>query len=356
MAWLLGLLIGLAPSPVSRAESGETVNFVFSDIDGRTHRLKDFRGQWLLVNFWAPWCPLCWLEVPALNQLNRRNDFVVLGVSLDYGANLNSVREAASDHQLDFHAIIAGGARRDPQAPYRQVGPVDFFPTSYLYDPSGELAMFLPGQVRLEKVQNFMAAWKGTTSKPGVRLSMDLSRLQATVKRLAGAAGLKAVADWRAQLDSLAGQPAEAQLAGINNYFSQRITLLAAAGGHAQRWSTPGETLARGRGGSEDLAVAKYFSLLALGQPADKLRLVYARAVSGDRMVLAWYAAPNADPLILDPLQTTIQSGQQRFDLRPVYSFNSLGLWGEPAAQSGQQGKLPVWQDLLKRARNEGFE
>ena len=46
-----------------------------------------------------------------------------------------------------------------------------------------------------------------------------------------------------------------------------------------------------------------------------------------------------------------------RSDLKPVYSFNSRSLWGVPGAQGGQPGeRLPAWQDLLRRAKDEGFD
>jgi thiol-disulfide isomerase/thioredoxin len=159
VAWLLGLSLLASGSALAQAESAKAINFQFTDINGRTIRLSDFRGKWVLVNFWAPWCPLCWAEVPALNELNKRKDFVVIGIGLDYGPDENVVRDAASRHNLDFHAIVAGGARRNPDSPFRQVGPVDFYPTSYLYDPNGEIVMFIPGQVKLQNIQAFVAAW-----------------------------------------------------------------------------------------------------------------------------------------------------------------------------------------------------
>jgi len=137
----------------------KAIDFQFTDINGKQVQLSEFRGKWVLVNFWAPWCPLCWVEVPALNELNKRQDFVVIGISLDYGPDANVVREAAQSHNLDFHAIIAGGTRRNPDSPFRQVGPVDFYPTSYVYDPNGEIVMFIPGQVKIDKVLGFVDAW-----------------------------------------------------------------------------------------------------------------------------------------------------------------------------------------------------
>ncbi len=159
VAWLLGMCL-LASGPAqAQAESAKAINFQFADINGRTIRLSDFRGKWVLVNFWAPWCPLCWAEVPVLNELNKRKDYVVIGIGLDYGPDENVVRDAATRHNLDFHAIVAGGSRRNPASPFRQVGPVDFYPTSYLYDPNGEIVMFIPGQVKLRNIQAFVSSW-----------------------------------------------------------------------------------------------------------------------------------------------------------------------------------------------------
>ena len=159
VAWLLGISL-LASGPAqAQAEASKSINFQFTDINGKSIRLSDFRGKWVLVNFWAPWCPLCWAEVPALNELNKRKDFVVIGIGLDYGPDEGIVRDAATRHNLDFFAIVAGGSRRNPESPFRQVGPVDFYPTSYLYDPNGEIVMFIPGQVKMQNIHAFVASW-----------------------------------------------------------------------------------------------------------------------------------------------------------------------------------------------------
>lgn len=172
MRKLLGaLLLGLATAMVAmnvNAEGTKAINFQFTDINGKSLKLSDFKGRWVLVNFWAPWCPLCWVEVPTLNELNKRKDFVVIGIGLDYGPDEGVVRESASRHNLDFHSIVAGGARRNQDSPFRQVGPVDFYPTSYIYDPNGEIVMFIPGQVRMNKVLAFMDAYKSKGSQTQV--------------------------------------------------------------------------------------------------------------------------------------------------------------------------------------------
>jgi thiol-disulfide isomerase/thioredoxin len=142
----------------------KAINFQFNDVDGKTIRLSDYKGKWVLVNFWAPWCPLCWPEVPVINELNKRKDFVVIGVGMDYGPDEQSVRNAISQHGMQYSAQVLGGSRRDPYSAYRQVGPVDFYPTSYLYAPNGEIVMFIPGQLRKDRLLAFMSSYKGAVA------------------------------------------------------------------------------------------------------------------------------------------------------------------------------------------------
>lgn len=157
---ILGMTTLMAPAVHAESEPTKAINFEFVDVNGQQLKLSDFKGKWVLVNFWAPWCPLCWVEVPTLNELNKRKDFVVIGVGLDYGPDESVVKDTANRHSIEFHAVVAGGARRNPDSPFRQVGPVDFYPTSYIYDPNGEIVMFIPGQVRMNKILAFMDDYK----------------------------------------------------------------------------------------------------------------------------------------------------------------------------------------------------
>ena len=146
----------LANGGAMAGEPVKAINFRFTDVAGKTVKLSDFKGKWVLVNFWAPWCPLCWPEVPDLNALNEREDVVVIGMAMDYGPDEQSAVDAIPRHNLRYHTNILGGSRRDPNSPSRQVGPVDFFPTSYLYAPNGEVVMFNAGPLRSQKVVAFM--------------------------------------------------------------------------------------------------------------------------------------------------------------------------------------------------------
>lgn len=155
----------------------------------------------------------------------------------------------------------------------------------------------------------------------------------------------------------------DARLVAVNEFFNRRIVFGEDRDvtGQADHWASPLEVLAEGRGDCEDYAIAKYFSLLALGLPASQLRLVYTQAdVDGQsrpHMVLAYFAQPDAEPLILDNLVSDLRPASRRPDLRPVFSFNGQGLWqGIAGASAGEpQARIARWRDVIVRARAEGF-
>lgn len=135
--------------------SASTTNFKFTDTTGKVQQLSDYKGKWVLVNFWAPWCPRCKMEFPLLNDMDARSDVVVIGVGMDFGADPNSVNSTVERFNIRFPTIV-GTNRRDPSSPALQVGPVDYYPTSYLYDPSGKIVMFIPGIISKTKLSEFM--------------------------------------------------------------------------------------------------------------------------------------------------------------------------------------------------------
>lgn len=94
--------------------------------------------------------------------------------------------------------------------------------------------------------------------------------------------------------------------------------------GQEDYWSTPLEFLLSNGGDCEDFAIAKYFTLKAMGIPADRLRIVYVKAsrLNQAHMVLAYYEELDQSPWILDNLNPYLLRADQRKDLIPVHSFN----------------------------------
>jgi predicted transglutaminase-like cysteine proteinase len=193
----------------------------------------------------------------------------------------------------------------------------------------------------------------------------DLDRMAQAAQRL-GPQAVQGVRVLRPMLASLAEADDGIRLDTVNRFFNRRIVF----GDDAlvwrvdDHWASPLETLQQGTGDCEDYAIAKYFSLLAIGMPAAQLRLVYVRlqvggagGASQPHMVLAYYAHATAEPLILDNLVGEIRPASRRPDLTPVFSFNSEGLWqGNGSQRMGDPvERLSRWREVLRKARAEGF-
>ena len=192
----------------------------------------------------------------------------------------------------------------------------------------------------------------------------DLDRMQSLALKRYGQDTANLVAEWRQTIDRMKGMSEADKLKAANNFFNGKIKWVQdpEAWGQKDYWATPLETMGNRRGDCEDFAIAKYSTLLLAGVPVEKLRITYVKAAIGGvhaaHMVLAYYPNPGADPLILDNLIYDIWPGSKRSDLKPVYGFNSKGLWvgGAAAPATRDPGaKLSRWRDLLQRAANEGL-
>jgi len=126
-------------------------------------------------------------------------------------------------------------------------------------------------------------------------LEFDLARVQQTMQSRFGAQGVQALQDWLRMLEAQAGRPPARQLQAVNDFWNH--TVLGSddmvVWGEADYWATPLESLGKRAGDCEDFVIGKYFSLMRLGVPVEKLRLIYVRArvgggsAAGARLVFA---------------------------------------------------------------------
>ena len=129
-------------------------------------------------------------------------------------------------------------------------------------------------------------------------------------------------------------------------------------------WATPVEFLILDAGDCEDFACAKYFTLLKLAVPMEKLRLIYCRTdkvvVDSSRahIVVAYYETPGSIPLILDNINPKVLESTQRLDLKPVFSFNGSDMWvartRDRHVKGGKPEQLKRW--VMWQERSEQTE
>lgn len=146
VARLLVVAALLLPAGAASAQS-----FVFKDLQGHQQRLQDYRGKWVLVNFWATWCPPCLEEIPdlaALHEAHKNKDLVVIGVALD--SSKESVVEFIAKKKIAYPMVFGDYNMAE------QVGEVEALPTSYLYDPTGKLVSYQQGMVSKASVESYI--------------------------------------------------------------------------------------------------------------------------------------------------------------------------------------------------------
>ena len=194
---------------------------------------------------------------------------------------------------------------------------------------------------------------------------LDFERLQQALVSRFGPGPAVLFTDWQQLVSSNKAGSDLDKLKRVNDFFNRRLAFDddISVWGQSDYWATPIEMIGQGRGDCEDFSIAKYYSLINLGIPVAKLRLVYVKARQNTpngpmqlaHMVLAYYPTPNADPLVLDNLNPEIRPASRRPDLAPIFSFNSAGLW-QGTGNQASTSNLSRWQDLMARARAQGFE
>jgi thiol-disulfide isomerase/thioredoxin len=126
-------------------------DFTLQDIDGKQHRLSDYRGKWVVVNYWATWCPPCREEIPELVEFHERHkdhDAVVLGVNMEQ-VTIDKLRQFVEENFVSY-PILPGSSDM------ATVGPVRGLPTTYLIAPDGRLVARQVGGVTAAGIESFI--------------------------------------------------------------------------------------------------------------------------------------------------------------------------------------------------------
>ena len=154
LVWLIGGVYWSAQAAENVSNSPSLAhNFLVKDTTGKKLQLSDYKGKWVIVNYWATWCPPCLEEVPDLVNLydNHKNkDVMVIGVVIDY----KGVKEVAAyvDDMLMSYPIVLGD-----ESVTSQIGPPDVLPTSFIYNPQGKLVKTKRGKVTKDYLEKLIS-------------------------------------------------------------------------------------------------------------------------------------------------------------------------------------------------------
>ncbi len=109
-------------------------DFTLNDIDDNVHRLSDYRGKVVIVNFWATWCPPCRFELPSMERLwqaVQNKDVVMLAINI--GEDADTIFTFTTDYPVTFPLLM------DLDSSVLQQYPVLGVPTSFVIDPEGRI-------------------------------------------------------------------------------------------------------------------------------------------------------------------------------------------------------------------------
>lgn len=144
----LGIFMTLRRGPVRSAGMTPTAmrrlapNMEFEQMDGGMWRLREHRGQVVLINLWATWCGPCREETPGLVDLYREDGpkgLTVVGLSLDTGGR-ERVRDFARRFQVPYPIVF-------PETMSQLADTVEGVPTTILIDRNGRVAKTFVGAV-----------------------------------------------------------------------------------------------------------------------------------------------------------------------------------------------------------------
>ena len=124
--------------------------FQFQDATGKIHKLADYKGRWVLVNFWATWCPPCLKEIPDLIALyESREDIMVIGVAMDF-SDPKVVMDFVQSMSITYPTVL--GNRQIAS----QLDDISLLPSTYFFYPDGKPAARQLGVISRESIERFI--------------------------------------------------------------------------------------------------------------------------------------------------------------------------------------------------------
>ncbi|QKY71400.1 redoxin domain-containing protein [Lentibacillus sp. CBA3610] len=120
-------------------------DFTLETLEGETVQLSDYRGQRVIVNFWATWCPPCRAEIPDFQKLYENKDVEILAVDLtETETSIEDVRAFVKEYDMTFPVPM------DENSDVSETYQVMAYPTSYMIDSSGHIQYVAMGAMNYD--------------------------------------------------------------------------------------------------------------------------------------------------------------------------------------------------------------
>ena len=129
------------------------VDFDLPGLDNQNHRLSDYRGGWVVVNYWATWCAPCRKEIPDLSQLHdSRSDLTVLGLAFE-DTDVEDFERFLEQYPATYPILLV-----DVYNPPESLGAPRALPTTYLFNAAGDMVNTWIGPVTSTMIIDWIEA------------------------------------------------------------------------------------------------------------------------------------------------------------------------------------------------------
>ena len=141
---------------VSLLFPAHAVEMKLKGIDGSIEQLSDFKGNWVVVNYWATWCPPCVEEMPELQSFHdnyEKRGAMVIGINTE---------TVSKDQLLRFLAdyFITYPIYTSPPLQESALGSIPGLPTTFIVSPQGNVVARQVGSVTREMIEKFIEKWE----------------------------------------------------------------------------------------------------------------------------------------------------------------------------------------------------
>lgn len=144
---LFALILAFSVGLNARAD-----DWSLQDKDGTRHTLSGLHGKWVLINFWAPWCPPCLAEIPQfIEAQNQHKDLQVIGVAVMYRSK-QEVWDVVNKLAISYPVVFGN---EDVASDF---GGISGLPTSFVYTPEGKLLVHHDGPLTRSEIEQLISA------------------------------------------------------------------------------------------------------------------------------------------------------------------------------------------------------
>ena len=148
MRILLALLLSVAVPLTALA-----VDMPLTDTHGNKVNLSSYQGKWLVVNYWATWCPPCIIEMPELQSFHDRHaatdDAIVLGINTEL-IGKQQLQQFLEDYFITYPIFVSKPTQQS------ELGLIPGLPTTFLVTPQGKVVARQVGPVTEDMIEQFI--------------------------------------------------------------------------------------------------------------------------------------------------------------------------------------------------------